>query len=68
MFGKMLKPLMENYTELQIASMLLVFFNWHGMTGSDDFEYQKVLRATFNFGWFVKSTNNYEVYLRNVVG
>jgi hypothetical protein len=67
-FGKGMKTLIETHTEIQIASMLTVFFNWHGMTGTEDFAYKKLLEATFNPQWFFSTTNQYEAHIRNVSG
>lgn len=67
-FGKALKTLMETKTELQISAMMIVFFDWAGMTGDDNFTRQKLIDATHNFAWFFSTVNQYEVYLRNVYG
>lgn len=65
-FGKLLKTLIETHTELQIAAMMIVFFDWAGMDGNDDFMQAKLVNATHSFGWFFSTTNQYEAYLRNV--
>lgn len=67
-FAKALKQLLCTHTELQIASLLICFFNWHGMSGSDTSEHEKLLKATFNPFWFFSSITQYEIYLRNVFG
>lgn len=67
-FGKALKLLIETHTELQIAALLIVFFEWQGMDGADAFERDKLLKVTHNMGWFFNSTNKYEAYIRNVFG
>lgn len=67
-FGKQLKSLMETHSELQIAAMLIVFFDWAGMQGDDDFTRQKLVDAGHSIGWFFSTTNVYEIYLRNVFG
>lgn len=66
-FGKSLKQLIETKTELQIAAMLITFFNWHGMTGQEQFEHEKLLKAAFNVNWFFSTVTQYEAYLRNVM-
>ncbi len=65
-FGKLLKTLMETHTELQIAAMLIVFFDWAGMDGGSDFDREKLINAGHSFGWFFGTTNQYEIFLRNV--
>lgn len=67
-FGKLVKILLQNYTELQISAMLIIFFDWAGMDGGDDFTREKLINATHSFGWFFSTTNQYQAYLRNVHG
>lgn len=66
-FGKLAKQLVVSHTELQIACLMLVFFEWRGMSGSDEIAQKKLLDATFNPHWFGSTINQYEAYLRNVV-
>lgn len=65
-WGAPIKRLMETHTELQIAAMLVVFFNWRGMASDDEWAEQKLIDAGHNLGWFFSTTNSYEIYLRNV--
>lgn len=65
---KILKDLLESYSELQIARLLIIFFNWHGMTGSDTKEFNFLSGATFYLGLFKMNTSKYEAYSRNVLG
>lgn len=65
-FGSLVKQLIDHYTELQIAAMLIVFFDWRGMEGDDGFTEQKIINSTHSFGWFFSTVNGYEIYLRNV--
>lgn len=67
-FGKSLKNLIKTHTELQIAALLIVFFEWCGMDGNDKFEKDKLLKVTHNFGWFFASINIYQAYIINVFG
>ena len=67
-FGKSIKDLRVSKTEMQIAALIIVFFNWRGMTDNDSFEEQKLLKVTHNFGWFFSSINQYQAYLQNVYG
>lgn len=65
-WGMMLKRLMANHTELQIAAMLIVFFNWQGMGDDDTYEQERLTHAGHPAGWFFNNPNLYEIYLRNV--
>ena len=67
-FGKALKGLIRTHTELQIAALLIVFFEWQGMDGANSFERDKLLKVTHNFGWFFGGINTYQAYLVNVFG
>lgn len=67
-FGKMTKTLVESHTELQIAAMLIIFFNWAGMDGNDVFQQERMVNSAHSFGWFFSTTNQYEIYLRNIQG
>lgn len=62
-----LSGLLKSYSELQVARMLTIFFNWHGMTGSDDREFNFLSGATFALGLFKAGTSKYEAYIRNVL-
>jgi predicted transcriptional regulator len=64
---KIIKDMLQNYSELQIARMMIIFFSWHGMTGSDDREYNFLVGATFSLGLFKVNASKYEVYSRNVL-
>lgn len=64
--GKDLKELIQSRTELQIATLLICFFNWSGMSGDNDFERDKLIKNTHNINWFFNSVNTYEAYMRNV--
>lgn len=67
-FGKAIKVLHSTHTELQIAALLIIFFEWAGMDGRDDWEKESLIKVTHNMGWFFNSVNKYEAYLRNVFG
>jgi hypothetical protein len=69
-YGKdkvIIKRLLENYTELQLAHLLISYFGWHGMTGSDSKEYNNLTQNAFPISWFSTMINKLEVYSRNVV-
>ncbi len=66
--GGCIDILSEKYTELQIAAMIITFFEWKGMDGNDMFEQNKLQGAAHPFGWFYTGVDKYEVFLRNVHG
>lgn len=63
-----LKRLRAQMSELEIASLLVVFFNWYGMSGSDEREQQKLVGAGFNIAWFSSQINVYKMYAKNIAG
>lgn len=65
--GKQLSSLLKNYTEWQIALLLIIFFEWRGMTGGDDLAEQTLTKAAHPIGWFTNNLSQYEAYTRNVV-
>lgn len=65
-FGKSLKSLVETKNELQIAALLITFFNWRGISDESDFDRQKLIASAHNPQWFFSTINQYEIYLRNV--
>ena len=67
LFGKVMKELIESRNELQIVSAMIVFFDWHGMTGNDSRDYEFLVKHTFPITTLAKCFNNYEAYIRNVL-
>lgn len=59
-----IRPLLDQYHELQIAALLAVFFNWYGMDGQDDFTRKRLEEKCFPMSWFIKDLNIYSVYLQ----
>lgn len=66
--SRMFTNLLEQYNEYQIACLLVVFFDWRGVSGEDEWEFKRVANSAFNITWFSRGINQYEVYLRNVLG
>lgn len=64
---KILTDVLTMYSEVQTAYLLCVYFNWHGMTGSDSKEYNFVTGATFPITMFKTMINKFEVYARNIM-
>jgi hypothetical protein len=62
-FGKTLKGL-EDLSEQQVATLLVVHFNWRGMLGEDDFTHKRYVNAGFPLEWAVTSRNEYMAYLK----
>ena len=66
-FGKVMKGLIDDKSELQIAVLLCIFFEWRGISGDDEREYEKLTKVAFNFYWLPSNINALEVYARNVL-
>lgn len=67
-FGKTMKNLQESRSELQIRAAMIIYFQWHGMEGNNNLEYEKLTKSAFNPQWFGSNFNQYEAYARNVMG
>lgn len=65
MLGSHIKFLLDNYTELQIACLIIQHFNWYGTSGSDDFAHKRLQESTFPFEWIPKNSNAYRAFLQN---
>lgn len=66
--GKMIKTLVSNNTEYQVALLLLTHFNWRGATGTDDKEYMFLSSKGFPLELLPNKINIYIAYLTNVIG
>ncbi len=66
--GKCLKDLLRLYSEIQIASLLIVFFNWQGMDNHQQGEKDWLIKSTHSIWLFKRGINQYEAYIRNVQG
>lgn len=67
MLGKLLKPLKDNYSEYQLALMLIQYFRWYGLSGDDDFIHRKLHDNTFPLNWFHNYADAIAVYLGDVI-
>jgi hypothetical protein len=63
--GKTIKTLLNEYSEYQIALLLLIHFDWHGATGGDDFAHKRLQEACFPLTWLPNNANTYEAFIRN---
>ena len=65
LFGKTLGKL-QDLTEIQICSLIIVHFDWRGSLGTDEFLYKKLLGMSFPFEWIPNSQNAYKVFLKEM--
>jgi hypothetical protein len=66
-YGRQLKSIMLYKSELQIALLMIIFFNWAGVSGNSDIDKMKLINAQHPLNWFLKNINPYEVYARNIL-
>ena len=64
---KLIKDLLESYSELQLARLLTIYLTWHGMDGSSDKDYNYLLAIAFPLTMFKANLAKYEAYSRNVL-
>lgn len=65
--SKSLKPLLDNYSEVQVAYLLVVYFNWRGMNDNDNKEEQFLINSTYSINLFASGVTKYEIYARNIL-
>lgn len=61
--GGVLKSLLKSFSEVQIAVLMIVHFNWYGMSGNDEWQYDKLRENCFPLSWISVRANNYIAYL-----
>lgn len=66
--GIVFKKLLVDYSEIQIAWLLIVFFNWHGMNDNDNRETEWLTKNAHSIFQFKGAVNKYETYVRNISG
>lgn len=64
--GRAFKDLLTTYSEIQIACLLIVFFNWQGMNDTDQREKDFLIKNAHSIFLFKSGINKYEAYTRNV--
>lgn len=65
---KIFKDLLKVYTELQIATLLIIFFNWNGMDNQSEREKDYLIKNAHSITLFKYDINKYELYTKNVSG
>jgi hypothetical protein len=68
LLGKLFRQMQQDYSEWQIAAMILLHFDWHGASGDDDFTHNRLADRCFPLEWVPKTTNAYRAYLQNTLG
>lgn len=66
--GKCFKELLNDYSEIQLACLLIVFFNWKGMTDRDPNEEQYLIKNAHSIWLFKAGVSKYEAFVRNIAG
>lgn len=66
--GKVFKDLLESYTEIQIACLLIVYFNWRGMNDDDQREKDWLISKAHPIFLFRANVSKYQAHVLNVKG
>ena len=66
--GRIIKKMSEDYSEYQIAVLVLTHFDWHGASGEDEYIHKRLVEACFPFTWIPTSISAYKAHQRNVRG
>lgn len=64
---KLFKPLLESMTEMQIAALIVLHFEWRGASGEDQFTHDRLAERCFPLEWVPKAVNQYLPYLQNAL-
>ena len=67
MIGSLVKKLLVNHSEYQIASYIFTHFDWHGTSGTDDFTHNRLSERAFAFELMPKAVNEYKAYIINIM-
>lgn len=65
---KIFKDLLSVYTELQIAILLITFFNWNGMDNNSSKDRDFFTNNAHAIHLFKYNINKFELYIKNVSG
>jgi hypothetical protein len=64
--GGILKSLLKDYTEQQLAALLIAHFNWYGPQGQDDREHGRLKDAAYPLAWVKPNLNKYIIFLNSI--
>lgn len=64
----LLKPLIDNFTQVQATAIMFAHFDWRGIDGKDDFAHGRIKNAGFPLSWIGNGISNYVTYLKNTAG
>lgn len=66
--GKLFKPLLTNYSEYQVALLILVHMHWKGANNDSLFIEKKLSDACYPITWIPKAINEYRAFAINYLG
>lgn len=61
--GGVLKSLLKQYSEIQVAALMINHFHWYGPSGSDNNEFDRLEAAAFPITWISPNVNKYIRYI-----
>jgi len=61
--GGVLKSLLKEYSEVQVAAIMITHFNWYGADGKNDWDHVKLEKAAFPITWISPNLNPYINYI-----
>lgn len=63
--GALIKQLISSYTEITVALMLIVHFEWRGTSGGDNSAFTKLREQGFPLAWVPSKADTYRVFIIN---
>ncbi len=64
--GGVLKSLLKDFSEVQVAALMIAHFNWYGPDGSQEWEHQKLVNAAFPITWITPNVNKYALLITSL--
>lgn len=66
--GVLLKRLLDEHSEIIVALMIILHFEWRGLFGKEESIYKRLQSAGFPLSWVPNNANLYRAYIKNNLG
>lgn len=65
--GGLYKSVLNEFTEYQVALMVLLHFEWRGSDGRDEFIHKRLADNVYPLEWLPRNINAYQAFIRNTL-
>lgn len=66
--AKIMSNLLKRFNEYEVASMILIHFEWKGVGGENEYIHKRMAESGFPISWLPSNINAYQVFIKNVLG